>query len=1666
MARNILVGGGLVLAVFAAGVFIGHVGTKPVQNGLGQVVQGRTLGDVISGNTTQEAFEQSRSFEDVRAADAPRAKPDVKDQRSFAFAQLTLDTTGEVPQACFGFTQKLDVSGSTNYADYIKFKPSAKVVAEPMGKVVCFSGLDFDKDYQATLREGLPSARRGELEKSDTVTVSFGDKPAYVGFAGNGVILPRMEADGIGFETVNVSKLKVTVRRVGDRALAYKSITEGETTAEDRYSYTYGEDDGEDVGVSLWEGVIDVTGQRNEKATSVFPLGAALGAARREATGGLQSGAYFISINDASEGVSQNRPARAWRWIMFTDMALTTYYGADGIDVVVRSLETARPLAGVEVKLIAQNNDVLTVVKSDGDGRARFAGPLTRGQGPQRPKMIMAYGVRDDFAAIDLTRSPLDLSNQNVSGRSANSELDSFIWFDRGIYRPGETTNISAMLRDQAGNAIDGRLASLEIRRPNNTLASTIRIENMEIGGFSQAYEIPLSAPRGNWTAVLKVDGRSKTWRASFSVEDFVPQRIAVTVSADQKQPVVAGQRRPVNVEARFLYGAPGSGLAVEGEARLRIDPNPFPDYADYSFGLVEGAFSQQRLRLGDTMTDGDGKATLTLAIDRGIESQGKPLRADLVVGVAEPGGRFVQESIRVPVRVDKRYLGLRKADSSAAGRNQPIDFEIVMLDQSGQPLAQEGLTWKIIEEDYRFEWYRQNDEWRWRRDYRDVLVASGSVDTDNQKPATLSQVLDYGSYRLEVMDPATDVQASYRFYAGWRSYSAGAQTPDQASLTIPEKPVKAGTRARVTLAAPYAGEVMVVIATDRIHEVQRLRLDGKPREIVIDTKEEWGGGFYVLATVVTPRDAVSQPVPRRAMGVAYVPFDMATRTFDMSFNIDKMVRPRQKIILPVTVGGAEAGEEIMMTIAAVDEGILRLTKFKTPDPVGWYFGKKSLGLKIFDDYGRLLNANLGAAANFGGDQLGGEGLTVVPTKSVSLFRGPVRVGANGEAQVPLTIPDFNGELRLMSVAWSRDKLGAVEQALTVRDKVPAELALPRFLGPNDSASTTLLIDNVEGRTGVYKVNITGTGPVSLRENANINLATGQRQDQLFTLQAGDIGIGTVDLSVSGPDNFSVQRSYPIQVRAPYFPVTRVETQAQNPGATYIAGAELAAGYLSGNIDVAVSFSPLKGIDPQPLLDSLYRYPYGCTEQLTSSSFPLLFVNQLGGVLNKDPERELRPRVQKAINRLLARQGPDGAFGLWRAGDRYTTGWIGAYVTDFLYRARAQGYFVPDEVMDEAYGAIAKLTSTDRYISVSYITRNEYGSIYAYNEEQLRRRAAAYAFYVLTRAGRADLSDLRYFHDSFISKVDSPLARAHIASALAMMGDRARATNAFRLAEDAIGYDNGKNYYQSPLRDLSAMIALAAEVENGALVDRLTDEMAPYLEQEANLNTQEKAFLLLASAALLERTGDVSIGVEGMDAAVSGKTPRFVLSQQQLTDGVRFTNDSSGPIFRSVAVNGSPKKAPPAEEEGFTLAKAITDLNGARIDLAQVRQNDRLVIAISGRADDYQLHPAIVVDMLPPGFEIETVLRPEDTGENAAFSWLAEVSRTKVSEARDDRFVAAIDLRRSKDIAGSGAFSIAYIVRAVTPGKYVLPGSVIEDMYRPGLFARTDVDKLTIVPAR
>ncbi|MCH2457211.1 MAG: alpha-2-macroglobulin family protein, partial [Henriciella sp.] len=777
---------------------------------------------------------------------------------------------------------------------------------------------------------------------------------------------------------------------------------------------------------------------------------------------------------------------------------------------------------------------------------------------------------------------------------------------------------------------------------------------------------------------------------------------------------------------------------------------------------------------------------------DRGSDSS-RPLRLNTNVSVLEPGGRAVTESVRIPYRPRDSYVGIRKDFDGRADRDGPAAFELAAISASGEIIDTE-LNWRVIEIDYHYDWYRDGSQWRWRRSRTVSTVNEGVVQTDSTTQTISVDGLDWGQHELIVSDANGDAEASTGFYVGWGGSVSedGVEAPDRVEVIVEEQTIVPGRPAAITVIPPYDGEAQIVVATDKILRIETRDVSAEGTQFTLPVTEEWGEGAYVLVNGYTPRDPVLQAKPRRAVGVGYVPLDMDERTFDVAINAPEVVRPRREQTIEVNIGEGPR-ENVYLTLAAVDEGILQLTKFQSPDPVAYYFGKKSRGVDIFDDYGRLLDPNIGLPAEVrtGGDQLGGEGLSVVPTKTVALFSGMVDVGRSGRARVTFDVPDFNGELRLMAVVWSQNGLGAASRPLTVRDPAPAELILPRFLAPGDEAVATVSIDNIELDDGTFTASLDASEPVSVAATElSRTIPSGQRVDEGLRISAGETGVADLRLNVSGPGNYSVVRQYQIESRTPWLPATLISTAMMEPGDSWAIPEGLLEDYVPGTAYVSVTFSTLP-LDANALYASLARYPYGCTEQTISRALPLLYSEQLVAMGADETSREpVRAQIQEAVTAVLNRQSAEGAFGLWREGDRNASPWLGAYTTDFVYRASEAGYEVPEAALERAFESMRAVAQGDAWRAYGYDTDVWESEWHNDTEAKLMRRASAYALYVLAKAGRADISRLRYLHDRELERIESPLARAHLAAALAFMGDRSRAFSAFEAAEDALGYQN------------------------------------------------------------------------------------------------------------------------------------------------------------------------------------------------------------------------------------------------------------------------------------
>jgi uncharacterized protein YfaS (alpha-2-macroglobulin family) len=1585
------------------------------------------------------------------------------------FVGLKLETEGAAPQACLTFSQPLGSMASIHFEDYIRISPAANIALQRNGNRLCIGGLSFEKKYEVTIAKGLPAEGGAGTLAPETVAVSFAEMPPHVGFADSGFILSRDQVSGLPIETVNVDKVKVTVARVGDRILARTELGRGYQDREGEYDPETGTTVST-IAVPVWSGVLSVKKRLNERVITGFPIADVLTPRK--------PGAYSVTIERVKAiGESEARDPERYqtdqrqRWIFDTDLMLTSFSGQDGLHVFVRSLKTAKPVSGAEVSLLATNNDELGRVKTDGNGQAVFAAGLTRGTAALAPRMLMAY-LGDDFSAMELNRPGLDLSDQGVEGREDAHAVDAFLYTDRGIYRPGETIDAVGLIRDRIGKALAPGLnasgpIALVLKRPDGVEAGRWRLDPNEAGGIAQPMVLSPTAPRGTWRIEASLAGDKATIGvAEIQVQDFVPQRLKVTLTSDAKV-LAPDMPATIRIDARYLFGAPAAGLAGEGHVTLAPDPAPVAE-KNWHFG--------QDLAVGNMDADGKGQVALDLGALK-LPETSLPLKATIDIAVVEPGGRATNNQLELPVRLKPVLLGMRTTSPNArVAEGEKAGIEVALFQSDGQHIARAKLDYRVIALVDNYDYYFENGNWRWKRFTRERPVVIGNFAVTAERPALIeTPALEWGRYRVEVDDPDSGVRASLIVNAGWMTSGNDNPAPEKVALSLDGTSVKAGDTAHIKIKPPFAGEVLLTVASSRVFQTQSFSVPAEGRTVDIEASADWGPGAYVVASLYRPRSAAEGHAPVRAVGVAWVPLDMSDRTLSVDIGAPPVARPRTTLNVPIAVAGAKSGEPVYVTLAAVDEGILQLTRFTTPDPNGHYFGKRRLAVDIRDDYAHLIDANGTESGEIrqGGDA-GGPGLSVVPTQTVALFSGLVKLDGAGRATIPLDLPDFNGGLRLMAVAFGTSGIGHAESQMAVRDPVVGEISLPRFLAPKDEARMTLLVNNVEGATGTYHIHIAGGGAVAVAAvDEDLPLAAAEQRIATYPITGGDPGIGTIALTLTGPDKLRIEHDWQIEVRPAHFPLTIGTVALQQPGESFTLDPGILKGFMPGTAKITIGLSTLRGIDLPGLIAALDRYPYGCSEQLTSRALPMVYLEDLKLAAGKVAPDDEHLRVQEAINLLLEREDNDGSFGLWRLGDRHATPYLGAYIVDFLARAKVRGYAVPDEALDRAYRGMDHYDS-----SGSWMIDVFWGPARQNYRRDPILAGKAYADYVLARARRADIGELRYLHDTSFERLE-PAAKAQLGAALAIMGDKARSLHALDAAEREMTaprsrWDWAGDYYRSPIRDIAILLTLSAEIGDTARVERVTAQLEGQDTRTDQLSTQEQAWLSVAAATLLAKGGPISVSVN--QAAALPTPPPVTLKPDDIAVAKRFTieNKGQGAIFRAVTAYGVPVSAPAPVANGVQLTKSVTAIDGAEIDLAAVKQNDRLVVHLSGQSDDDAYHQSSLVDMLPAGWEIESVIH-QGTEENGnGFPWLGKITPTKSAEKRDDRFVAALDLgtvrnRRSYESDDDGdtpgdpkSFNLAYVVRAVTPGQFVLPAAVLQDMYRPPVMARTAVGAVKI----
>ncbi|TAK53265.1 MAG: alpha-2-macroglobulin family protein [Gammaproteobacteria bacterium] len=1576
--------------------------------------------------------------------------------RGFAHGDLALQLEFSQPLvASQAFDQQLAVTGPGGAA------VSGSWVLDDGARVLRFPYVEADQNYTVRIRGTLAATDGATLGRDLEQAIHTGPLDPAVAFASQGSVLPARETRGLPVVSVNVPEVDVEFLRVRDTEVANFLVQ----------FQRGGRRGGWDLDENRWNDRRAVTQMADPVYLNRFVLGGADNA--RQLTylpvQNIQElrppGLYFALLRRTGSYAGPYETA-----IFFvSDIGLHLRAYGDSVLVHTASLHSGKPIPSVTLEILDRGGQVVSRATTDRNGHALVAYRLDAGH-------VLVARKSGDVSLLPFNQPALDLSEFAVAGRP-QAWFDVFAWSGRDLYRPGETVRVMALLRDHDGAPVKPQPLFMTLRQPDGKVFTETRLDPAAGGYLEWAQVLPPEAPTGRWPVEFRTapGGGEVVQSLVLRIEEFLPERMKLELSAPPA--LTPGAPLPLGVEGAWLYGAPASGSRFTARLALAVDVHPVAAFPDHFFGDATAALPKDAADVVDQQLDAAGRLAVDLKLPAAAAAAATPVAVVVTGSLYESGGRPIVRSLKRTLWPARELIGVRPLfdpKEGAAARGN-ASFELIRSDLDGRLAAAERLQVALVRELRDYHWRQADDGWDYEFTARYVTVETRTVAARADGPLRLDFPVEWGEYRLEVTDPATQLTLRYPFIAGWSQddQNRGPDArPDKVKVALDRTGYRAGDKLQVTVTPPQPGPGLLIVESDHLLHLESINARaGSTFELTVGADWE-RHDVYITALVFRGGSAKALVTPARAVGVARLPIDRQDRRVPVKLVAARQVVPEQALAIALEAPGL-AGRKAWATVSAVDAGIVSITRFPVPDAAAHFFGPRRFGVDAYDLYGRVIGSYEGETARlrFGGDLA----LAALPqarrptarVQTVDLYSGPVQLDARGHATVSLPVPDFNGTLRLSTVVFAEDRYGQAVAETIVRAPLLAELSAPRALAPGDDSTVTVDLQNFTGAAGDFALRLDTEGPLAVvTGHRRVRLAADERTSLRFAI-SGREGAGTAALRLRADGGGQrVDRRYEIAVRPAWGALTRSRAEAVQPGGALVLGTELAAGLMPGTVTARLTLSAAPPIPFARALHELLDYPYGCVEQTVSRGWAALLLDADGaagmGITGLDDETRRR-RIEGTLARLASLQIRSGHFSMW-GGDGGAP-ILTPYIAEFLLRARDAGFVVPEALLQKTLERLSEDLLTGGPPFYGYAQSAHLGFAYQ-----------AHAGYVLARVNRAPLGTLRALYDNERARAVTALPLLQLGLALVLQGDAGRGDRA--IAEALARKDNRPGWlgdYGSAVRDAALMLALLREHgrrepgQEQRLLALSRELQARAAESYAWYSTQEQIALARLGRALA-LDADRTFGGRLLAGGRATELPQARVqvreySWSELAAGLRFEPRAEAPVFASIDIAGVPQAAPAPEGRNIRIGRRWFRTDGSPWSGGSLREGEMLVAALEIEAGE-SLPDALVVDLLPAGLEIENLnLTDPAQWEGISIDGIPLNGRASAAdlvheEFRDDRYVAALHLESATPAR------LFYLVRAVTPGSYAVPPPQVEDMYRPMLrgIGRAVPASITVVP--
>lgn len=1634
-----------------------------------------TLFNVSAGMEGERTLKLSVSSNKLGVEKADVVTVSVPDQNDFSVYDVTYVSEPE-RYVEVAFTKLLDVGQDMRGLAFIAENTSETVTVDG-NKLRLYPDADLWQKgvMNIHLNQGIRSKSGLNLKEAVVRQIILDEQKPGVRFIGKGVIIPQSTQLSVPFQAiylrgVTVSVIKILEQNIGQFLQSNNLDESGELMRVGRLiarKTIFLDEEGLDL--SRWNtfavdlkrliepepGAIYRLELSFDRPLSAYPCGndtvkiskeqilASDEIRFKEESARFDEGAYYYRQYDWSSynWKEWNDPCSDSYYfnkvegknILATNLGLVALMGQDNdMTVLVHNIQNTEPERGVTVTAYNYQHQALASGTTDDKGQVRL--DLSSG----RPFYLIALqGTQRSYLRVD-NGSALSLSSFDVSGEVVQKGIKGFIYGERGVWRPGDTLHLGFMLNDRAKQLPAEHPVVMELYNPLGQMYARKTQTRGELGLYVFDFVTEADAPTGAWNVKAQVGGVSFSKR--LRIESIKPNRLKIALSMPEKT-LLRGEPMDARLHVEWLQGAIARNLKYDIQGTFIATPTTFEGYKGFYFDDPSRVFNTEESKLISGVTNERGDATVQARFELGSTAPGM-LLANLVTRVYEESGDFSIDADRMLYSPYRRYAGIKspQKDKEQLNTGANYTYEVASVDYLGKPQANTELDVKVYKV-YWYWWWDSNSSGlaNYVSDSYNKPVKTFTVRTDGDGRGTFQLSFpdkEWGTYFISVKDKESKHSTGVMSYFDWpynegRRNTDGSESATMLSFKTDKDSYTPGEKMVVTFPSTKGSRAIISIENGvRVLSLTEHTCEDKQTTVRLDVTKDMQPNAYVYITLLQPHGITKNDLPIRLYGV--VPFTVTSPESHLTPVIQSPAELKPDASYTVSVS-EKNGKEMAYTLAIVDEGLLDLTRFRTPEPWKAFNAREALGVNTWDLYNYVVGAYGGRIEqlfSIGGDDALNKGPKAIVNrfKPVVRFDGPFLLKKGKTARHTYQMPNYNGRVKIMVVAGNGEAYGHADKSVMVRKPVMLLGTLPRVIGVGEEMVVPATVFATEDGVGAVNVSIACSSNMEVVGEATRSLSFERKGDQQASFRIRvkkNPGIGKVTITATGKGDKSAYETE-LEIRTVRRPQVKVTAATLEAGKSWKETVAMPGA--TGTNQLTLEVSDIAPVNLSSRLSYLLGYPHGCLEQITSKGFPQLYISSFTD-LTPQQAKSTEEAVKEVIRRLRSYQTVDGAFAYWPGGTS-SNGWGTVYATHFLLEASKKGYLVPEAMKQSVLNNLRRVARNWKPATSYYMDSEE--------------TTQAYRLYVLALAGSPEMGAMNRLKEM---KDLASMSRWSLASAYALVGRE-------DVAQDLIskttalpsGYSEYDETFGSDVRDQSIQLMTLCLLDKGKEAATLVEELSKQLSSDDWLSTQSTAFALVALSDYLAKyrvdgVMDFTYACGGKDGQV--KTDKNIWSETLLdkagtSASVELKNTGKSTLFARIITEGIPEQGEEkAYANGVSLAVSYVDLNGRPVNVAQLEQGTNFSAVVTVKNPSARGYNNLVLsEIFPAGWEI---LNTRFLNGAATDSLTAGVN---YQDIRDDRVYSYIDR-----LPAGSQVTVKINLCAVYPGRFYLPPVYCEAMY-------------------